>query len=82
MPALVQDRRGRDQLPGGPGVSRAGAVYAAEPDNGGDPHACRDRDTVLGVWLVRRVRADWFYTFIFVLMITVGAQLLWKALSA
>jgi uncharacterized membrane protein YfcA len=33
------------------------------------------------VWLVRRVRADRFYTFIYVLMIAVGAQLLWKALS-
>jgi uncharacterized membrane protein YfcA len=37
--------------------------------------------TFAGVWLVRRVRADRFYTFIHVLMIAVGAQLLWKALS-
>ena len=37
--------------------------------------------TFAGVWLVRRVRPERFYTFIYVLMIAVGAQLLWKALS-
>ena len=38
--------------------------------------------TLAGVWLVRRVRPERFYTIIYVLMIVVGAQLLWKALSA
>jgi uncharacterized protein len=38
--------------------------------------------TLAGVWLVRRLRAERFYTFIYVLMIVVGAQLLWEALSA
>ena len=38
--------------------------------------------TLAGVWLVRRVNAERFYTIIYVLMIVVGAQLLWKALRA
>lgn len=37
--------------------------------------------TLAGVWLVRRVNAERFYTIIYVLMIVVGAQLLWKALT-
>jgi uncharacterized protein (DUF697 family)/tellurite resistance protein len=37
--------------------------------------------TFAGVWLVRRVQAERFYTIIYVLMIVVGAQLLWKALA-
>ncbi len=37
--------------------------------------------TLAGVWLVRRVNAGKFYTLIYVLMILVGVQLLWKALS-
>ena len=37
--------------------------------------------TFAGVWLVRRVKAERFYTIIYVLMIAVGAQLIWKALS-
>lgn len=37
--------------------------------------------TFAGVWLVRRVKAERFYTIIYVLMIAVGAQLLWKAVS-
>jgi uncharacterized protein len=37
--------------------------------------------TFAGVWLVRRVEAGRFYTIIYVLMIAVGAQLLWKAWS-
>jgi uncharacterized membrane protein YfcA len=36
--------------------------------------------TLGGVWLVRRVNAERFYTFIYVLMILVGMQLLLKAL--
>lgn len=36
--------------------------------------------TFAGVWLVRRVDPDRFYTLIYVLMILVGAQLLWEAL--
>lgn len=36
--------------------------------------------TLAGVWLVRRIKAERFYTVIYVLMILVGAQLLWKAL--
>lgn len=36
--------------------------------------------TLVGVWLVRRVNAERFYTIIYVLMIAVGAQLLLKAL--
>lgn len=36
--------------------------------------------TLVGVWLVRRVNAERFYTIIYVLMIVVGAQLLLKAL--
>ena len=35
--------------------------------------------TFAGVWLVRRVKPERFYTIIYVLMILVGAQLLWKA---
>jgi uncharacterized protein len=38
--------------------------------------------TFAGVWLVRRVSAERFYTLIYVLMILVGAQLLWQALRA
>lgn len=38
--------------------------------------------TLAGVWLVRRVQAERFYTIIYVLMILVGVQLLWKALAA
>lgn len=37
--------------------------------------------TFVGVWLVRRIKAEQFYTAIYVLMILVGAQLLWKALG-
>jgi uncharacterized membrane protein YfcA len=37
--------------------------------------------TLLGVWLVRRVNAERFITIIYVLMIVVGVQLLFKALS-
>ena len=37
--------------------------------------------TFAGVWLIRRVKAERFYTFIYLLMIAVGAQLLWRALS-
>ncbi|MDO8900082.1 MAG: sulfite exporter TauE/SafE family protein [Phenylobacterium sp.] len=37
--------------------------------------------TFAGVWLVRRIKAEQFYTAIYVLMILVGAQLLWKALA-
>lgn len=36
--------------------------------------------TLAGVWLVRRIKPERFYTVIYVLMILVGAQLLWKAL--
>jgi uncharacterized protein len=36
--------------------------------------------TLAGVWLVRRVNAERFYTLIYVLMILVGIQLLYKAL--
>jgi uncharacterized protein len=35
--------------------------------------------TFAGVWLIRRVNAEKFYTLIYVLMILVGAQLLWEA---
>jgi uncharacterized protein len=38
--------------------------------------------TLAGVWLVRRVQAEKFYTLIYVLMIVVGVQLLWEAWSA
>ena len=38
--------------------------------------------TVAGVWLVRRVQAERFYTLIYVLMILVGCQLLWEAITA
>lgn len=37
--------------------------------------------TLAGVWLVRRIKPERFYTAIYVLMIAVGAQLLWKALA-
>lgn len=37
--------------------------------------------TLAGVWLVRRVNAERFYTFIYLLMIVVGLQLLWEAAS-
>jgi uncharacterized membrane protein YfcA len=36
--------------------------------------------TVAGVWLVRRVSGEQFYTIIYVLMIGVGAKLLWDGL--
>jgi uncharacterized membrane protein YfcA len=35
--------------------------------------------TMAGVWLVRRVRAERFYTLIYLLMIAVGAELIWQA---
>jgi uncharacterized protein len=38
--------------------------------------------TLAGVWLVRRVNPERFYTIIYVLMIVVGAHLLWEAVSA
>jgi uncharacterized membrane protein YfcA len=37
--------------------------------------------TLAGVWLVRRIDAERFYTIIYVLMIVVGVQLLFKALT-
>jgi uncharacterized membrane protein YfcA len=37
--------------------------------------------TFAGVWLVRRVNAEKFYTLIYALMILVGAQLIWEATS-
>ncbi len=37
--------------------------------------------TFAGVWLVRRVKPERFYTIIYILMIVVGLQLIWKALS-
>jgi uncharacterized membrane protein YfcA len=37
--------------------------------------------TFAGVWLVRRVSPEKFYVIIYVLMIGVGAELLWKALA-
>lgn len=37
--------------------------------------------TFAGVWLVRRIDPGRFYTLIYVLMILVGAQLLWEAFS-
>jgi Sulfite exporter TauE/SafE. len=36
--------------------------------------------TFMGVWLLHRVKAERFYTIIYLLMIAVGAQLVWKAL--
>jgi uncharacterized membrane protein YfcA len=36
--------------------------------------------TLAGVWLVRRVNAERFYTLIYILMILVGIELLFKAL--
>jgi uncharacterized membrane protein YfcA len=35
--------------------------------------------TFAGVWLVRRVNAERFYTFIYCMMLVVGVQLLWEA---
>lgn len=35
--------------------------------------------TLVGVWLIRRINAERFYTLIYVLMIAVGLQLLWEA---
>lgn len=37
--------------------------------------------TLAGVWLVRRIRPDRFYTLIYGLMIPVGAYLVWKAFA-
>jgi uncharacterized protein len=37
--------------------------------------------TLAGVWLVNRVPAERFYTVIYVLLIGVGGQLVWKAIS-
>jgi uncharacterized membrane protein YfcA len=37
--------------------------------------------TLLGVWLVRRVNAERFITIIYVLMIGVGIELLFKAMT-
>lgn len=37
--------------------------------------------TFAGVWLVRRFDAERFYTLIYILMIVVGAQLLWQAIG-
>ncbi|MDO8408570.1 MAG: sulfite exporter TauE/SafE family protein [Phenylobacterium sp.] len=38
--------------------------------------------TLAGVWLVRRIKPERFYTAIYLLMIAVGAQLLWKAFAS
>jgi uncharacterized membrane protein YfcA len=35
--------------------------------------------TFAGVWLVRRIAAERFYQLIYLLMIVVGVQLIWKA---
>ena len=37
--------------------------------------------TVAGVWLVRRIAPEHFYTAIYWLMILVGAALVWEALA-
>jgi uncharacterized membrane protein YfcA len=37
--------------------------------------------TFAGVWLVRRVPAEGFYIVIYLLMIGVGCELVWQALS-
>lgn len=37
--------------------------------------------TLAGVWLVRRIDPARFYTLIYILMIAVGAQLIWKAVT-
>ena len=37
--------------------------------------------TLAGVWLVRRVSAERFYTAIYVLMVLVGAKLVWDAVA-
>jgi uncharacterized membrane protein YfcA len=38
--------------------------------------------TFAGVWLVKRVSPQRFYTVIYVLMVAVGAQLLWEAANS
>jgi len=38
--------------------------------------------TFLGVWLVRRVNPQRFYSFIYLMMIAVGVQLVWEAVRA
>lgn len=38
--------------------------------------------TFAGVWLVKRVQAERFYTLIYVLMILVGVQLIWEAVAS
>ena len=35
--------------------------------------------TLAGVWVVRRVQAERFYTLIYCMMLVVGAQMLWEA---
>lgn len=37
--------------------------------------------TLAGVWMVKRIAAERFYQLIYLLMIVVGVQLIWKALS-
>jgi len=37
--------------------------------------------TFAGVWLVKRLQAERFYTFIYLLMIPVGLQLIWKGVT-
>ncbi|MCR5879372.1 sulfite exporter TauE/SafE family protein [Phenylobacterium sp. J367] len=37
--------------------------------------------TFAGVWLVKRIEAERFYTLIYILMAAVGVQLLWKAIA-
>ncbi|HMP62813.1 MAG TPA: sulfite exporter TauE/SafE family protein, partial [Phenylobacterium sp.] len=37
--------------------------------------------TLAGVWLVRRIQPERFYLAIYVLMVLVGLQLLWKAFA-
>jgi uncharacterized protein len=37
--------------------------------------------TFVGVWLVRRVKSDRFYTFIYILLIFVGGRLIWQGAS-
>jgi uncharacterized membrane protein YfcA len=37
--------------------------------------------TFAGVWLVKRIQAERFYTLVYLLMIPVGAQLIWKAFA-
>ena len=38
--------------------------------------------TIAGVWLVRRINPERFYTIIYILMIAIGIELLWKAIAA